>query len=189
MGCGDGFTEGKDEDAWLRRFVRESEIPDDEEFRRTGIHFAADQERVGLAAFAAAPEAHPLSTPSGTVELSGTACVAAGLSAVPEARVQAQAAGLPLRLVTPTAQRRVHSQLACEVAYMDCDRRQPAVRHGSERTSRRCRFFWPPIAVVAPCTGGSSLYLGSCTDCMMLVRLTRRNRNSVRSVASWPDRG
>ncbi len=47
----------------------------------------ADQERVGLAAFAADPAAHPLSTPSGRVELSGAACAAAGLSEVPEARV------------------------------------------------------------------------------------------------------
>ena len=83
MGCGDAFTEGKDEEAWLRDFVADSEIPDDEEFRRTGIHFGADQERVGLAAFSADPEEHPLSTPSGKVELSGAACMAAGLSAVP----------------------------------------------------------------------------------------------------------
>jgi len=111
LGCGDAFTEGKDEDAWLRAFVARSEIPDDEKFRRTGIHFGADQERVGLAAFAADPAAHPLRTPSGKVELSGAACVAAGLPAVPEARLRAQAEGLPLRLVTPKARLRVHSQL------------------------------------------------------------------------------
>ena len=80
MGCGDAFTEGKDEDAWLKEFVADSEIADDEEFRRTGIHRGADQRRVGLAPFAADPVAHPLSTPSGRVELSGAACVAAGLS-------------------------------------------------------------------------------------------------------------
>ena len=111
LGCGDAFTEGKDEDAWLRRFVRESEIADEEAFRRSGIYCGADQQRVGLAAFAADPEAHPLSTPSGKVEISGAACRAAGLSAVPEARVQAQAEALPLRLVTPKARLRVHSQL------------------------------------------------------------------------------
>ena len=111
MGCGDAFTEGKDEDAWLREFVAGSEIVDDEEFRRTGIHLGEDQERVGLAAFSADPAAHPLSTPSGKVELSGAACVAAGLSDVPEARVLAPGAALPLRLVTPKARLRVHSQL------------------------------------------------------------------------------
>ncbi len=82
MGCGDAFTEGKDEDAWLKEFVAGSEIVDDEEFRRTGIHRGADQQRVGLASFAADPSARPLSTPSGRVELSGAACVAAGLSEV-----------------------------------------------------------------------------------------------------------
>ena len=48
MGCGDAFTEGKDEDAWLKQFVAGSEIVDDEEFRRTGIHRGADRQRVGL---------------------------------------------------------------------------------------------------------------------------------------------
>ncbi len=80
MGCGDAFTEGRDADAWLSAFIADSEIPDAEEFRRTGIHWGADQERVGLAAFAADPAAAPLATPSGKVELSGAACVAAGLS-------------------------------------------------------------------------------------------------------------
>ncbi|MBN2205689.1 MAG: molybdopterin-dependent oxidoreductase, partial [Thermoleophilia bacterium] len=87
MGCSAAFTEGRDADAWLRAFVASSEIADEEEFRRTGLYLAADQERVGLADFAADPEAHPLATPSGKVELAGPACVAAGLSEVPEARV------------------------------------------------------------------------------------------------------
>jgi len=111
MGCGDAFTEGKDEDAWLREFVAGSEIVDDEEFRRTGIHMGADQQRVGLAPFAADPVAHPLSTPSGKVELSGAACVAAGLCEVPEARALPVTETLPLRLVTPKARLRIHSQL------------------------------------------------------------------------------
>ena len=87
MGCGEAFTEGRDAGAWLRSFVAASEIRDESEFLRTGIYMAADQERVGLADFAADPEAHPLATPSGRVELAGPACVAAGLSEVPEARV------------------------------------------------------------------------------------------------------
>ena len=110
MGCGGAFTEGKDEDAWLKEFVAGSEIVDDDEFRRTGIHRGADQQRVGLAEFAADPELHPLSTPSGRVELSGAACVAAGLSEVPEARVESVTETLPLRLVTPKARLRIHSQ-------------------------------------------------------------------------------
>ncbi|MEE4276498.1 MAG: molybdopterin-dependent oxidoreductase, partial [Thermoleophilia bacterium] len=84
MGCGEAFTEGRDADAWLRAFIASSEIPNADEFRRTGIYMAADQERIGLADFAADPEAHSLATPSGKVEVAGEACVDAGLSEAPE---------------------------------------------------------------------------------------------------------
>ncbi len=78
---------------------------------RLGIYVAPDQERVGLAGFAADPERYPLATPSGKVELAGGACVAAGLSEVPEARVLQSDDARPLRLVTPKSRYRVHSQL------------------------------------------------------------------------------
>ncbi len=104
MGCGEAFTEGRDADAWLRAFIASSEIPDADEFRRTGIYMAADQERVGLADFAADPEAHPLATPSGKVELAGPACAAAGLSEAPEARVLMPCADAAAG--TPPARRR-----------------------------------------------------------------------------------
>ena len=112
MGCGDAFTEGRDADAWLSAFIADSEIPDAEEFRRTGIHWGADQERVGLAAFAADPAGAPLRTPSGKVELSGAACAAAGLPETPTARIQPSDETLPLRLITPKSRFRVHTQLA-----------------------------------------------------------------------------
>jgi len=111
-GCGAEFTEGLDEEGWLSRFLEGSEVADPDAFRRTGIHWGADRERVGLAAFAADPQAAPLSTPSGRVELAGAACVAAGLSQVPAARVLPQEPGRPLRLVTPKSALRVHTQLA-----------------------------------------------------------------------------
>jgi anaerobic dimethyl sulfoxide reductase subunit A len=112
MGCGHAYTEGRDADAWLRACVADSEISDDEEFRRSGIYWGADQERVGLAAFAADPVGAPLGTPSGKVELSGAACVAAGLTDAPSASVLAVGEAYPLRLVTPKSRFRVHSQLA-----------------------------------------------------------------------------
>jgi anaerobic dimethyl sulfoxide reductase subunit A len=127
MRIGDDFTAGKDADAWLAQFIERSEVPDADEFRAAGIYFAPSQERVGLAAFAEDPGRYPLATPSGKVELAGEACVAAGLSEVPEARVltagevgaQAEGPGsgtlggsaYPLRLVTPKSRYRVHSQL------------------------------------------------------------------------------
>jgi anaerobic dimethyl sulfoxide reductase subunit A len=111
MGCGDPLTEGKNEHAWLREFIERSEIPDEDEFRAAGIYVAPDQERVGLATFADDPERYPLTTSSGKVELAGAACIAAGLSEVPEARVLPPDDALPLRLVTPKSRYRVHSQL------------------------------------------------------------------------------
>jgi anaerobic dimethyl sulfoxide reductase subunit A len=123
MGCGDSYSEGRDAAAWLDAFIADSEIPDAEEFRRTGIHWGADQERVGLAHFAADPERAPLRTPSGKVELSGAACVAAGLSEVPEARVLSADGALPLRLVTPKSRFRVHTQLAAIPWFRDRDDR------------------------------------------------------------------
>jgi len=112
MGCGEAFTEGKDAGAWLRELIAGSEVPDADEFRRTGVYTAPEQERVGLAEFAADPGRHPLATPSGKVELAGGACVAAGLSETPGARVLATTGAFPLRLVTPKSRFRVHSQFA-----------------------------------------------------------------------------
>ena len=112
LGFGAEFTEGKDEAAWLDEFLAASEVPDAEEFRRTGIYVSPERERVGLAEFAADPAGHPLSTPSGMVELAGAACVAAGLSEAPEARLLPADQARPLRLVTPKSRVRIHSQLA-----------------------------------------------------------------------------
>ena len=111
-GCGAAFTEGRDAAAWLDHFLEGSEVQDPAEFRRTGIHWGADRERVGLAEFAADPVAHSLATPSGRVELAGPACTAAGLPVVPEARVLAPAPDSPLYFISPKSRLRVHTQFA-----------------------------------------------------------------------------
>jgi len=110
LGFGERFSEGRDEEAWLHYFVSNSEVPDYEEFKRTGIYMGKGQLRVGLAGFVADPVASPLSTPSGKIELASEQHVRAGFSAVPEARMMAEEAGYPLRLVTPKARYRTHSQ-------------------------------------------------------------------------------
>lgn len=112
LGCGAAFTEGLDAGGWLDRFLEDSEVADPAEFRRIGIHWGADQERVGLAAFAADPVASPLATPSGRVELAGEACTAAGLPATPELRVPAPDPEWPLAFISPKSRLRVHTQLA-----------------------------------------------------------------------------
>lgn len=110
MGLGEEYSQGKDAGAWLRESIECSEIPDADEFRASGVYLAPDQERIGLADFAANPERFPLATSSGKVELSGAACLAAGLSEVPEARVRRADDARLLRLITPKSRFRVHSQ-------------------------------------------------------------------------------
>jgi len=110
LGFGDAFSEGKDEDAWLRTFLAASEITDVSTFRATGIYWGRDQERVGLADFVADPQAHPLNTPSGKVELASAAYARTGYPAVPTARIVGPDEQYPLRLITPKSRYRIHSQ-------------------------------------------------------------------------------
>ena len=67
------FSEGKNEEEWLRSFVEDSEIPDYDEFKRTGIFIGKNQMRVGLSDFVADPSTNPLNTPSGLVQISSKA--------------------------------------------------------------------------------------------------------------------
>jgi anaerobic dimethyl sulfoxide reductase subunit A len=110
LGFGAAFSEGRDEEAWLRHFVAHSDVPDYDEFKRTGLYMGADQMRVGLADFVADPAAHPLRTPSGRVELASEVYARTGYPAVPEARILHTSDAYPLRLVTPKSRYRVHSQ-------------------------------------------------------------------------------
>jgi anaerobic dimethyl sulfoxide reductase subunit A len=104
------FSEGKSASEWLEGFVADSEVGDYEEFRRTGIYMGADQLRVGLSDFIAAPRTHPLNTPSGRVEISSMAYAETGYSAIPECRILQTTDRYPLRLVTPHPKYRIHSQ-------------------------------------------------------------------------------
>ena len=51
LGFGSEFSEGRSAAQWIEHFIAQSEIPDADEFRRTGIYLAPDQERVGLTDF------------------------------------------------------------------------------------------------------------------------------------------
>jgi len=80
LGVDDVFTEGRDADAWLRFIYDESreraetfgiELPDYDQFWRDGV-FEIDYpetDTVLLQAFRDDPDAHPLPTPSGRIEL------------------------------------------------------------------------------------------------------------------------
>jgi anaerobic dimethyl sulfoxide reductase subunit A len=106
------FSEGRDEAAWLQRFLADSEVPDPEGFRRTGVYAGPEQERTALSAFIRDPEAHPLDTPSGRIELASEAYARTGFPAVPEFRGPAPDPEHPLALVTPHARYRVNSQFS-----------------------------------------------------------------------------
>jgi anaerobic dimethyl sulfoxide reductase subunit A len=104
------YSEGRDEEEWLRSFVADSEVPDYEEFKRDGLYMGEDQLRVGLSEFVADPEAHPLGTPSGRVQILSEAYAGLGHTAVPAFRGLRADDRHPLMLVTPKSRFRVNSQ-------------------------------------------------------------------------------
>jgi anaerobic dimethyl sulfoxide reductase subunit A len=111
LGFGAEFSAGRSAAAWIQEFIEESEVPDPDEFRRTGIYRAPDQERVGLADFAADPLRHPLSTDSGLVEIASTRYYREhGFPAIPTWQARPEDAQYPLQLITPKSPHRTHSQ-------------------------------------------------------------------------------
>jgi anaerobic dimethyl sulfoxide reductase subunit A len=105
------FSQGRSAAEWSGAFLADSEIPDAEEFRRTGFYLAPDQERVGLADFAADPKRHPLSTPSGLVEIASERYQAdTGLPAYPTWQPQPADGRYPLLMITPKSPDFTHSQ-------------------------------------------------------------------------------
>lgn len=111
MGFETEFTEGRSPRQWLDGFLADSDVPDPEAFRASGIYLAPEQERTGLADFARDPEARPLGTPSGLVELYSAAWERdTGLPPLPVWRPQPLKPRYPLSLVTPKSPERTHSQ-------------------------------------------------------------------------------
>ncbi len=111
MSAGQAFTGGRSATEWLNRFLVESDIQDMATFKESGVYFGADRDRVGLAGFAADPVAHPLSTPSGKVELRSDAYARdTGRAAIPVWTAPPVDARFPLLLITPKTIHRTHSQ-------------------------------------------------------------------------------
>ena len=102
LGFGAQFSEGRSEAEWVQRFLDQSEIPDQAEFRRTGIYEAEKPLRAGLDDFCADPAAHPLDTPSGKIEIASQRFARdTGLPAIPTWMPPPADPRYPLRLVTP----------------------------------------------------------------------------------------
>lgn len=140
LGLEPAFSEGRSAASWLEAFLADSEMAacgadQVEAFRRTGIYLGRDQMRVGLADFVADPKAHPLSTPSGGIELASDDLTRGGFAPVPHARYLEVRPEYPLRLVTPKSRYRVHSQNA-NIPWF-CRREPPALwLHPDDATAR-----------------------------------------------------
>ena len=111
LGFGDAFSEGRTQEEWVDHFIAQSEIRDPAEFKRSGIYLAAEQERVGLADFAADPLGHPLGTPSGKVEIASQRYQReTGFPAIPTWQAAPGDPRYPLSLISPKSPHRTHSQ-------------------------------------------------------------------------------
>jgi anaerobic dimethyl sulfoxide reductase subunit A len=106
------FSEGRDEESWLRSFIAESDVGDYDEFREEGIKFIGNQRRVAFSDFVSDPAKHPLGTPSGKVQVFSESYARFGASPIPDVRVMSTSAAYPLRLISPKSVFRVHSQNA-----------------------------------------------------------------------------
>ena len=111
LGFGLEFSEGHSAAQWVERLISQSEVSDPDEFRRSGIYWRADQERVGLADFAADPSQYPLDTPSGLVEIASESYRrATGGPLIPTWQAPPVDERYPLSLITPKSPHRTHSQ-------------------------------------------------------------------------------
>jgi molybdopterin guanine dinucleotide-containing S/N-oxide reductase-like protein len=111
LGFGEAYSEGRSAADWVQHFIDQSEIPDPAEFRRSGIYWAPEQERVGQADFASDPLRHPLSTPSGKVEIASERYRReTGFPAIPTWQAPPADPRYPLQLITPKSPHRTHSQ-------------------------------------------------------------------------------
>jgi anaerobic selenocysteine-containing dehydrogenase len=118
LGFGEAYTQGKSEAQWLQRF-RNPRTLDLEALDREGIMRGAwgttgdGEPRVALADFRRDPEAHPLNTPSGLIELECPQAEAYGLPSIPSyVAVDEEEPGAPLHLLTPHFKYRSNSCLA-----------------------------------------------------------------------------
>ncbi len=110
LGYWEAFTESRTEEQWLDYFLDNSEVEDRAAFKKTGIYAAEEQSYIGLSGFFKDPEADPLNTPSGKIEIALGSFPAMGGTELPEAVVMDVSSRYPLRLFTPHEKYRIHSQ-------------------------------------------------------------------------------
>lgn len=131
LGFADRYTEGRDEMDWIRHLWDQSrqraaeagfELPDFETFWDKGLHELPDPETpaVLLRGFRDDPEANPLSTPSGKIEIFSETIDGFGYDDCPGHPVwrepdewlgSSKTAEFPLHLISNQPRTRLHSQL------------------------------------------------------------------------------
>lgn len=131
LGFGERFTEGRDEAAWLRHLYEmsrqqaarfEIELPSFEEFWEKGIFElpAPTEPTILFGAFRRDPEANPLRTPSGRIEIFSETIAGFGYEEAPGHPVwreprewlrSPEVARFPIHLISNQPSRRLHSQL------------------------------------------------------------------------------
>jgi biotin/methionine sulfoxide reductase len=158
VGVADGFTEGRDSEAWLRNIyevaraknaVRGIALPDFDGLRSEGLILLdrMDAPSTLLDAFRTDPQAHPVSTPSGKIEIFSETVAGFGLEDCPGHPVwrepaewlgQAGRDGAMMHLISDQPERRLHSQLDAS-AYSKAgkrDGREPVDMNPSDARER-----------------------------------------------------
>lgn len=130
LGVGEAFSEGRDEEAWLRHMYagwreraakRGVDVPDFDSFWQEGfIEVPVQEERVAYQAFYEDPDANPLETPSGRIELFSEKVASFGYDDCPghpswieprEWLGGERAKEYPILLIANNPKTRLHSQL------------------------------------------------------------------------------
>jgi len=152
------FTEGRTEMAWLRHLYdavrqqaakRHLDMPSFDAFWEIGhVEFPVpDEVSVPFAAFRADPQAHPLKTPSGRIELFSETIAAFGYEDCPGHPVwlepaewlgSERAQTYPLHLLSNQPRSRLHSQLDCGDVSRNAKvaQREPVLLHPDDAAAR-----------------------------------------------------
>jgi anaerobic dimethyl sulfoxide reductase subunit A len=116
MGFGHEYAQGKTPEDWIEYLLERSGV-DGAKLKRHGILRSDGEVRVGMADFRGDPEANPLSTPSGLIQITCPQAPGYGLPAIPSYVADDVGNGWrqglvrPLRLVTPHSKLRSNSCL------------------------------------------------------------------------------
>lgn len=158
LGAGEAFTDGRDEDGWVREAwsrigqrlaERGIETPTFEAFWETGFFRMPEPEAeyVMFSEFRSDPRGHALPTPSGRIELFSEAVAAMGLSGHPawldpEEWLGADLAEVfPIHLLTPQPARKLHGQMDWSSHSREGKRldREVVLLHPEDAAERRIR--------------------------------------------------